>query len=281
MAISTVTSLNSLFNTIFEDAIFVAREQNLMAALVTNFTGEGMADRKMGLYPTLTAQTRTEGVDYANATEFTKTNGMTSSPSSKIVQAIVTDQRIATDPQDARADAAREMGAAIATKIDSDLVALFSSFTTGKGSANSSLTIANVSAAIAVLRNNKVQNNINVVLHPYQWHDIWSLLGQPAATYAFLGDQANEAMRAYAVGEFLSARWFIDANITIDSNDDAIGAAFQMEALALDTRKAVSLEVERDASLEAWELNMTAWYGVAVRRNTFGVKITCDATEPT
>lgn len=281
MTVSTIASLNGLFNVIFEDAIFIAREQNLMAGLVTNFTGSGLAARDMGTYPQLTAQTRTEGVDYANAQEWKKTLQMALQPSSTIVQTVVTDQRIATDPQDQRADAATEMGAAIATKIDTDLVNLFTSFTTGKGSAGSALTIANVGAAVAVLRNNKVMNNINVVLHPYGWHDVWVLLGQPAATYAFLGDQANEAMRAYAVGEFLSARWFIDANISVDSNDDAVGAAFQMQALALDTRKAISLEVERDASLEGYELNMTAWYGVAVRRNTFGIKITHDATEPT
>lgn len=111
--------------------------------------------------------------------------------------------------------------------------------------------------------------------------DIWVLLGQPAANQAFLGETANEAMKAYAVGMFLSAQWFIDANISVDSSDDAIGAVFHREALALDTRKAPTLEIERDASLEGWELNLTAWYGVAERRDSFGVKIISDATEPT
>lgn len=281
MTISTVTSLNSLFNSIFEDALFVAREQNLMAGLVTNYVGTGMANRQLGIYPQLSAQTRTEGVDYANATEFTKTSQMTLTPTSKIVQAILTDQRIATDPDDARADAAREMGGAIATKIDTDLVGLFSGFSGGKGSANNALTITNCAAAIALLRNNKAPNPITVVLHPYGWFDIWVLLGQPAATYDFLGETANEAMRAFAVGQFIGAQWFIDANISVDSSDDAIGAAFHREALALDTRKAPTLEIERNASLEGWELNLTAWYGVAERRDSFGVKLTHDATEPT
>lgn len=281
MAVSTTTSLASLFNTVFEDAIFVARENNLMAGLVTNYVGQGMANRQLGIYPQLTAQTRTEGVDYANATEFTKTSQMTVTPSSKIVQTVMTDARIATDPDDARADAAREMGAAIATKIDTDLVDLFTGFNTGKGTANSALTIANVGAAIAVLRNNKAPNPTYVVLHPYGWYDIWTLLGQPAATYDFLGEVANEAMRAFTVGQFLGATWFIDANISTDTNSDAIGAAFHREALALDTRKSATLEYERDASLEGWELNLTAWYGVSERRDAFGVKITHDATEPT
>lgn len=170
MTVSTVASLNSLFNTVFEDAIFVAREQNLMAGLVTNYTGTGMANRQLGIYPQLTAATRTEGVDYSSATEFTKTSQMTVTPSSKIVQTVMTDQRIATDPDDARADAAREMGSAIATKIDTDLVDLFTGFSASKGSANAALTIANMGAAIAKLRNNKAPNPLYAVLHPYQWH---------------------------------------------------------------------------------------------------------------
>lgn len=281
MAVSTVSSLNSLFNTVFEDAIFVAREQNLMAGLVTNYTGQGMAARQLGIYPQLTAATRTEGIDYANATEFDKTLQMTITPSSKIVQTVMTDQRIATDPDDARGDAAREMGAALATKIDTDLVDLFSGFSTSKGTANNALTLANMGAAISVLRTNKAPNPLYVVIHPYQWHDIWALLGTPASNQAFLGDVANEAMKAFYVGTFLSASWFVDSNITIDGNTDATGAVFHREALALDTRKAPTLEVERDASLEGWELNLTAWYGVAERRDSFGVKIISDVTEPT
>lgn len=281
MALSKVSSINSLFNTIFEDALFVMREQNLMAGLVTNYTATGMQNRQMGIYPQLSAQTVAEGVDYANATEWTKTNQMTITPAEKMVQVVITDQRIATDPDDARADAAREMGGAIATAIDVDLVNLFSGFSVTKGTANNALTIANCAAAISVLRNAKAPNPLYFVLHPYQWQDVWALLGSPAANQAFLGDLANEAMRSYFVGSFLSATWFTSANITIDANSDATGAVFHREALALDTRRAPTMEVERDASLRGWELNMTVWYGVAERRDSFGVGIISDATEPT
>jgi len=67
----------------------------------------------------------------------------------------------------------------------------------------------------------------------------------------------------------------------VDASDDAIGAAFNIQALALDPRKAPTLEPERDASLRAWELNISAGYAYGVRRNAFGVKITHDALEPT
>jgi len=281
MAISKVSDLNSLFNLIYEDALFVAREQNLMVGLVTGYSATGWMDRKIPTYPTFTAETVAEGVDYDNPQTFNKSVLATLTPSQVISQARLTDQRRQTDPDDARQDCAAELGNAIATKIDTDLVGDFASFTTGKGSAGNALTIAKCAAAISVLRNNMAMNPIYVVLHPYGWHDVWTELGQPAATYQFLGDVANEAMKSFFVGNMLAAQWFTSANISVDTDSDAVGAAFNKQALAFDSRQDPTLEPERDASFRAWELNMTAGYAHGVRRVTFGVKLTHDATEPT
>lgn len=281
MALSTVSSLASLFAGIYEDAIFVARDQSLMPQLVTNYSATGMATRTMPIYPQLTATEVAEGTDFSAATEWTKTASMTLTPKKIKVQSILTDERIATDPDDAQSDLAREMGSAIAAKIDTDLVTLFSDFSTGKGSAGASLTIANCAAALSVLRKNAVpMTDTNAVLHPYGWHDLWVLLGQPAANQAFLGDAANMALRDFFMGQWQGIRWYTSAFISIDSNDDAIGAIFNRQALALDTRTAPTMEPQRDASLDAWEINMTARYAVGERRDEFGCKITHDATEP-
>lgn len=280
MADSTISSLNSLFAEIYEDAIFVAREVNLMAGLVTNYTAQGMQDRNLGIYPTLSAQVVGEGVDFAAATEWTKTSQMSITPTIKQVQVILTDERISTDPDDARRDASREMGGALGTKIDEDLVALFSGLDTDKGTSGSSLSISRCAAAIAVLRNNKVPNPIYAVVHPYGWHDVWTELGQPTTSKAFLGETANQAMQDYFVSDFLNTQWFVDANIAV-SGSDAVSAVLHREALALDTRTAPAMEVERDASKRAYEINMVARYGVAERRGTYGVALTHDATEPT
>ena len=280
---STVADMNSLFAEIYEDAIFVAREQSLMAGLVTNYVAEGMQDRNLGIYPTVTAQTKAEGVDYANSTTWNKTSKMTITPAVAMAQIILTDERISTDPDDARQDAAREMGASIATKIDTDLCNLFSSLTdnTAIGSASSALTVKEVASGIAVLRNAKAPNPINVVLHPYHWYDLWVELGQPAGTYSFLGDVANQAMRDFAVGAWIGAQWFTDANIDDSTATTVYSAAFNAGALALDTREPMMMEVERDASLLAYELNANAKYGVGIRRGEFGIALLADATTPT
>jgi hypothetical protein len=280
MAISKVSALNGLFSQIYEDAIFVARETNLMSALVTGYTAQGMATRYVPIYPSLTAQETSEGVDFSNATLWDKAQQMTLSPKIIKTQIIVTDERLMTDPDGARNDAAIEMGGAISTKIDEDLCALFSNFTTDKGAAGSALTIRRCAAGIAVLRNNKVRGRFSVVLHPFGWHSVWVELGQPTVNQAFLGEVANQAMRDYSVGNFLAAQWYTDANISIDGSDDAVSAVFSNEALALDTRTPPEMEPERDASLPGWELNGRARYAVGTRRPTFGVKLTHDATEP-
>lgn len=281
MAISKVSDLNNLFNNIFEDALFVAREQNMMTNLVHNYSAKGWMDRKVPAYPEITAQAVAEAVDFANPTTFDKQTLATLSPGEIMAQTILTDRRIDTDPEDARNDAAQELGNSIATKIDTDLAADFASLTTGKGTAGSALTIGICAAAVSKLRNNKAPAPINVVLHPYGWHDVWTQLGQPAANQAFLGDLANEALKAFFVGQMLAAKWFTSANIAVDALDDAVGAAFHPDALAFDSRKSPMLEPERDASLRAWELNISAGYAHGVRRNAFGVKLTHDATEPT
>lgn len=281
MAITKISDLNSLYNLIYEDALFVAREMNLMVNLVRNFSATGYMARKGTIRPQISAETKAEGDDFQNPTTFGQTLKYTLTPSVIFAQVLLTDEDVQTDKDSAVQDASQELGGAIATKIDVDLVTLFSSLSTGKGSAGNSLTISNIAAAVSVLRNAKAPAPLYIVLHPYGWHDIWTLLGQPAATYPFLGDLANQALKDFYVGNWLNAQWFISANISVDSEDDAVGAVFHRSSIGFDSREAPVLEPERDASRKATELNMSAGYAVGILRDEYGVKLTHDATEPT
>lgn len=282
MAITTYSSISSYVNTIYERALFAAREQNLMTQLVRPMSAQGWMSRVFSVRPTLAASSVSDGVDFANPTTFGKSTLATLTPGEIITQAILTDANIESDPDGSRDDVALEMGNAIATKIDVDLVGTFSSFTTDKGpGAGNAATLADFGAAIAVLRNAKAPMPISVVLHPYHWHDLWVQLGQPAATYSNLGEAMNQALRDYTVSRLLGVTWYISANIAVDGSDDAISGVFNQGAIVFDSRRAPRLEAERDASLRAWELNMTAGYAYGIVRNAFGVKYTADATEPT
>jgi len=281
MTITKLTDINSYINTIYEDALFVAREQNLMAALVTPYSAKGFMARTIPIRAQATAASVADGVDYSNPTTGSKSTEATLTPGEVIVQYLLTDQTMETSPEDEKRAAALESGGAIAEKIDTDLLGDFSSFDIDLGpGAGTAADLQSFADCIVTIRANKGRGKINIVAHPYHWHDIWTELGQPAATYDFLGDIANEAMKDYFVGMFLGARWFSSANISIDASDDAVSGAFTREALALDTRRAPRMEAERDASLRATELNLTAGYAHGVVRGEWGAYYTADATAP-
>lgn len=282
MTISKVSSVTStLINDIIEDALFVLREVVIMPALVTNYSGEGMSIRRVPIFGQASATEVAEGVDFTGATELTKTQLASFTPKTEMVQYILTDERVATDPDNVRTAAAQEMGGALGEEVDTDLLALFDGFSTDKGpGAGNTATIADLAAAISVLRNNKVRESINGVLHPYHWHDLWVELGQPATDKAFLGDIANQAMRDFYVMNWLGVMFFISANIAVDGSDDAVSGVFTRSALGLDTRRRPTAEIERDASRRATELNLHMWYAVGELRDDHGIGYTADATEP-
>lgn len=282
MAITQVSDLNSLYNNIYERALFVARETNIMTNLVRTFSATGFMVRKFATRPVVTAQEKAEGVDFANPTTMGRTLLATLTPATVMAQALLTDEDRDTDPDSAINDAAQEMGGAIATKIDVDLCADFANFTTDVGpGAGQTATIAKAAVAVSILRNNIAPNPIYSVWHPYHWHDLWVELGQPATTKAFLGDVANQALKDFYVGNWINVQHFVNANIDVDGSDDAVSGIFNQNALGFDSRQAPMLEPERDASRKATELNMSAAYAHGVIRNVYGVKYTADATTPT
>lgn len=281
MAVTQVSDLNGLFNTIYERALFVARENNLMAALVDNRSATGWMNRVVPIRPQITAVSVNETEDFNSPTTFGKSTKATLTPGEIIAQVVLTDRDMETDPDPAVNDATMEMGMSIATKIDVDLLSLFDSFTTDKGDgAGNAATLSNIAAAISLLGNNKARQygRPNIVLHPYHWHDIWIELGQPSTNN--VGEARNQALQDYYVSNMLSADWYTTGNIAVDASDDAVSGAFTRTALMLDTRRAPRLEPERDASARAYELNITAGYAYGIVRQEFGVGFTADATEP-
>ena len=282
MAISKLTDVSTYIPKIFEDAAFVARETNLMSMLVRLYSASGFMARELSKYAQATAVSVNDAQDFASPTTLSKASLATLTPGEIITQYLITDQMWETDPQDAIQAASVEIGGSIATKVDVDLVGSFSSFATDLGpGAGSAADLQSFADCMAKLRTNLARPPIYAVVHPYHWHDIWAELGQPAATYAYLGDEVNTALRDWFMGNWLGAEWFLSANIAIDASDDAVSGVFNRDALALDTRRMLRIEPERDASLRATELNGTMGYAYGVKWNTYGMYYTADASAPT
>jgi hypothetical protein len=282
VGVSRVADLNSYFNNIYEDAVFIAREQNLMTRLVKNFT-DGMGDqtRTLTTYPEITMSSVAETEDFAAPTQFDKSLISTLTPAELMAQTIITDRRMETDPQNARADAALEMGAAGAQKYDVDLCSNFSSLTGGTlGAAGSTMIWGYFMAAISRLRQAAVPRPWYAVFHPYHWHAL-AKTASVSQTVTNAPEFQDTVMRQWYVGSILGVDVFTNANIATDSEDDAVSAVYNPIAIGFDVRRGLRLEPERDASKRAWELNLSTLYAHGVWRKAWGVYITADATAPT
>jgi hypothetical protein len=264
--------------------MFVAREQVRVAPYVSNFTDRtGLAARSSSIYSSATINDISDADDLASQA-FTPSVLSTLTPGEVGAQFFITDSRMESDPMMVRNDAALELGAAMASKIESDLVGNFSSLTGGTvGAAGSTMTWSYLAAAVSILRGNKVPGPYYAVLHPYQVHDLSiAVSNMTQATGQMNAPGAGDAALANRMpGAPLGLAGIIEsAEIAIDGNADAFGAVCNPLALALDTRRAPRLEPERDASRRGIELNLSAVYAHGVWRPAYGVAVLSDATTP-
>ena len=275
MAATTSTTLDDLFANIIAQARFTAEEQSLMLGLVTQYNIGNQAGKTIQVpkYPAIAAADLTEGTDMTSTTVSTSSVSITVGEVG--AQVLLTDLAAmgAGNPAE---ELGTVLGNAIATKMDTDLIALFDGFSGSIGTAGAEITVADLFKAAATLRANKVTGVINAVVHPYQAYQLKANLTNTFANPNG-GDLQNEAMRNGYVGTIAGINVYESANVSIDGNDDAKGAVFAPEALAIAMKRDFQIEPQRDASNRAFELNATAIYGVGELDDSFGVEILSDA----
>ena len=269
------TTLDDLFVNIVAQARFTAEEQSLMLGLVTQYNIAGQAGKTVQIpkYPAITAAALDEGTAPADTDVSTSSVTVTVSEVGNTV--LLTDLAAmgAGNPAD---ELGTVLGNAIATKIDSDLIALFSGFSGALGAAGAEITVADLFKAAATLRSNKVTGSMAAVVHPFQAYQLKAGLTNTFANPNG-GDLQNEAMRNGYVGSIAGIDVYESANVAIDGSDDAVAAVFAPEALAIALKSEFNLETQRNATRRGTEMVATAVYGVAELDDSFGVKITADA----
>jgi N4-gp56 family major capsid protein len=275
MAATTSTTLDDLFANIILQARFTAEEESLMLGLVTRYDIGNQAGKTVQVpkYPAITAGALTEGTDMSSTT--VSTTSQTITVSEVGAQVILTDLAAmgAGNPAE---ELGTVLGNAIATKIDTDLIALFDGFSSSLGGAGTEITVADLMKAAATLKTNKARGQMAAVVHPYHAYQLKANL-----TNTFVnpngGDLQNDAMRNAYVGQIGGIDIYESSNVSIDGSDDAKGAVFVPEALAIAMKRDFNLETQRDASLRAFELNATAIYGVGELDDDYGVELLFDA----
>jgi hypothetical protein len=281
-AINTWTDIDALINDVYEGAMMVAREQNLMSGLVRNFSGRGMFTRRSSIYGTVSFNEVAETDDVVAQALVRNPKGSLT-PTEKAASYFISDQRIESDDQDIVADASRELGMGLADAVESSIITNFDDLTGGTiGAAGTVLHWGHILAAQTILRNAKAPLPYSTVIHPNQWHNLGRTMTiVQGAKQNAPDDLLSEVVDNFWVDTVYGVRFFVTSNVPVDSNADSIGAMFARDAIALDVRRAPRIERARDISRRGIEVVMTAIWATGVWRPEYGVTLVGDATTPT
>lgn len=281
--LNTYEAVSSLAQNIQEDAVFIVRETGIMQSLVQTFTdARGMNPRVGYQYGQGTAKSIGESDDLTSDA-FEPEADQTLTPAEIGEQFFITDARIDSQlPESIRNDGAMELGLAAADKVESDLISDMADLTGGTiGASGTAITWGYLAAAIAQARYVNKSNAIPLVaiIHGYQW----SVLAKAASVAGSSLSQApgvtEEITRTGFVATFMGVRVYqVQAEPT---SNNFTGGVFPKSAIAIDWRRPIRVEAERDASRRGWELNMSAIYAHGVWRPKLGIQMTFAATAPT
>jgi hypothetical protein len=196
---------------------------------------------------------------------------------------IITDKLARQSAENVFSIIGRQLGDGMARKKDTDMTALYSGFGTDIGAAGRSMSLANVSATVAYAKGNRFGSQVYIVQHPFAVWDIANTAVTASSTYPVPHGWSEDLLGNFFSGlrPINGVPIFEDGNITIDSSDDAIGVCCDKTALAVLKSVDTRTERQRDASLRAFEVVMTADYGVFELDDSKGVALTLDASTPT
>jgi hypothetical protein len=306
----TGEALDASLNTIISEFYRLRDETPTLKEYATRFTLAPHSGRSKVIldYGRLIARDLSDGVDLVEAQDLSdaQTAYSPNEVGLKVILPRTTVRRVA-DP-DLMAQTGRMMAAAYYLKEDTDGTGEFDSFTTATlGAAGTVLSPGLVSAGVAGLR---VGNNLTTpepapepyvgVFHPASIHSvamrIIPLTDVPTGTNVYVptaaGATVGPGRTAFgdkvlqqgtkAIGTLAGATMVGNANIAVDTNNDAEGAVFSKEGLIYVSEFEPEEDTENDASLRGKELVFTGSYVWGVHRPAaYGITVTVDAVLPT
>jgi len=276
VAVNTEALIAAFVNTVWEDAMLIARDNNVMAPLCKGFGDrQGLAIRTNAKYGTSTWNQVAELDDLTSQT-FTPSSDQTLTPYEYGAQFFITDSRIETDIWAYRDDAGRELGLAYGQKIDAYLSGLFNTLTGGTvGGTTTNMTWATFFNGMTKMRRALAPRPWRCVLTPEQWQCMGTAVAPGVAvTNAPLFQ--DEFLRQFFVGNVSGVDIYTTANIGTGAT--VYGAMFSPIALALDMRRPFRVEAERDASRRGLELNASSLFAYGLWRPQYGIAISTAGT---
>jgi N4-gp56 family major capsid protein len=279
---ATSSVLSELYANIVQSALFTLNEQTVIRPLVRNYDMSGTPGltAQVPIYPAVAAAGVADGTDLTNTAFNTTSKTITASEVGVMVE--LTDLAAESATDDVAAAIGRQIGAAMAEKVDTDLAGLFSGFSNVVDKSGAAVTVEDIFKAAATLRANKAnQNGAYVcVLHPYQAFDIKKQLTNNGATMSHaLSDVGNSALRDGFIGRIAGVDIFESTVVSgSDSAGSYFGAVMTQDALGYMVKRAMRIETERNASKRSLEIVGSMAYGTSELFDQYGVAIQSDAT---
>jgi N4-gp56 family major capsid protein len=281
---------------VYDDVIYAAIITDmvldaLMAAVVTppllqhhDLAGDASKAYKFPKADKFTAAGVAEGTELLN-TALTTTS-VTITAAEVGIQATVTDVLEVSDIPAAHGARLRQLGRAMADKLDVDICALFAGFSNAVGGTGVNLSVANILDAIFTLENADAASlgQIVGVLHPRQAADIREAIdaesgqaysGVAGARAAQLGPAPGPGF----FGAWLGIPFWMSTNVpTVALGADRSGAIFIADyALAMVSKWAARVETMRWPPIRGLVLTASAMYGVGEVEDLAGVEVATDA----
>jgi len=187
---------------------------------------------------------------------------------------ILTDKLVRQENEDVFNIVGHQMGDGMARKKDNDIIALFPALNGGTvlGANDKNLTLTNLAACIAWAKGNKLPTPIQVVHHPYaMFATVTSAALTPSQTYPLPHGYSEDLLKDYFKTVVNHVAVFEDGNIEkITDHDAGYGAIFSKAAMVILQSQGLRTERERDASLRATEVVVTADYGCFELDDSYG-----------
>lgn len=283
---STTTTYNdTVYSAIIADMVLDA----LMASVVTppllrHFDLRGKASKAVDVPKAdkFTAAAVNEGTELAN-TALT-TSKVTGTAGEVGIMATITDVLEVSDIPAAHGARLRQLGRAIGDKVDVDITALGSGFSSSVGTTTVDLALSDILSAIYTLEAADAPKPFVGVLHPVQISDIRTALETNAnSPFQSLGIRAgtNElgpAGNGHA-GSWFGLDLYFSTNVpTANAAADRAGMIFSRNyALGMVEKWAAKIVPMYWPPIRGWVLVATANYGVFEIEDSAGVGVVTDA----
>jgi N4-gp56 family major capsid protein len=275
----TASILSELYANIVQSAIYTLSEQTVIRPLVANYDLSGTPGliAQIPIFPAVSASAVNDNADLSNIAFNTTKVDVTCAEIGAMIK--LTDLGRESAAQDVAVAIGRQLGDAMAKKVDTDLANLFSGFSQSVGSGNNELTADLFFKAGALLRAQQAPGPYVAVIHPGQGYQLRKVLTNAGANVINhnLSDVGNEALRSGFVSTINGISIFESTVVSGTSDGSFVGAVMSPQSLAYVLKRSMRIEEQRDASLRSTEYVGSMAYGVSELIDLYGVKLIADA----